>query len=458
MKKKMFAALTAAMTAVTATASLQMFPAAAEHTGSDDKQAAALNYVLSKLGFSDLDAYLMSVTRDPVPDVSRIFDLDGDNACGASDASFIYSFLEGQVDYQYNYSELDVLDDYIIDEADAAAYMKYFVTNMLIYPGAIPYTTTHSTGSYASQTIQYKKYNAQTGAYLGSYYLSTPAPLSTASYTAPPAIATSTFPGEAETPADDRYLDWTQPAVVKLMTHDTTSSLRYHGTGFAVAPHIIATAAHCVKGNTIYAVRLFNYAATPPTGNPTYYDLTPLQIHYPTLADGTNCVKDYALITVEEDITEYIDIDFQLAVPLSGIESESVSVSTTGFPERLNWTTMFSNPVVNNNYGNNNLNKKYTSEGYTCPKLIPASGSFLYNNWLSYFQNIGSDYLPYQLYASPGNSGGPVYHSHTYSKNTYDSVISILTSGPGQYFYPKYHAGPRITSDILKFYYNNPYV
>lgn len=453
MKKKIFAALTAAVMAVTATASVQGIVVNAQI---DTAQAVALNYVMTELGISDLASLVSTMSEDDLVDVSRIYDLDGDNMCGASDASFILEFLNGLVDYQYNYNELDVWEDKVVDKADAMAYLIYFTIGMLDYPGAIPYTATHSAGSYSSQTIQYKKYNAQTGAYLGSYWLTTPAPAASASYTAPPTPASQTFPGESEATVDDRYLDWTQPAVVKLMTNDTTSSCRYHGTGFVIAPHTIATAAHCVKGNTISAVRLFNYAATPPISSPIYYDLTPLQIHYPALADGNNCIKDYALITVQQDLTDYTDINFNLSVPLVGVETSSLPVLTTGFPERLNWSTMYSTPVANNNYGNSNLNQKYTSAGYTCPKLMPASGSFLFNSWLSYFQQIGPDYLTYGLYASLGNSGGPVYHSYSYHDDIYDSVISILTNGPGQYFYPKYHAGPRITSDILKFYYNNP--
>ena len=247
MKNRSFVVLTAAVMTVTATASVQTLSAAADSIQFEAEQSAALNYVMSELGITDFDLFAASLSSDDVPDVSRIFDLDGDNMCGASDSSVILMLLAGMIDYPYNYTELDVTDDGIIDQADATAYLVYFTMSMF-EPDPTPYNTNHSSGSYSSQTIQYKKYNAQTGAYIGSYYLTTPtaATASSASPSSAPPASPQTLKSFS---TDTRQIDWSKTAVVKLIGSDSSSStMGYHGTGFIIGDHLVATAAHCVQG------------------------------------------------------------------------------------------------------------------------------------------------------------------------------------------------------------------
>ena len=93
----------------------------------------------------------------------------------------------------------------------------------------------------------YTKFNAETGAQIGTYSL-------TVQY------------GEQPAPrdiigSDDRYIDWTKSGVVKIF-----SDGHYRGTGFVVGRHEIATAAHVltssdngvVSGIKISEIKLFN--------------------------------------------------------------------------------------------------------------------------------------------------------------------------------------------------------
>ena len=407
--------------------------------------------MLSELGITDLTTFITSNTRDNLPDVSRIFDLDGDNMCGASDASFILQFLNGMIDYPYNYNEMDVIEDGVIDKSDAWGYLYYFTDGMLEFPGAIPYTTTHSTGSYTSQTIQYQKYNSQTGAYLGTYSLTTPnaATASSATPSVSPAASPQTLKSFA---TDTRYLDWSKTGVVKLIGDDSSSSpTGYHGTGFIVGSHLVATAAHCVQGNKITKLRLFDEYGNKDTTFHSDGTITPLQIHYPSDANGVNCWRDYALITVQEDLSDYVG--FSMGVPLPEAASDMLSVSVTGFPKKLNAVNdVGMNAQTVNSY---TQDKEYTDNGFMFTFFVP---SYATANTIPDFTRVqnGSDYITFSLYATNGNSGSPVYYSHSYEDETYQTVLGIMTISPNEVVARTYKAGPRITSDLLKFYYNNP--
>ena len=405
-------------------------------------ESEILSYVCTELGVTDFLALSRSAV---IPPTSRIRDLSGDNQLNASDSMIILKFLNGMIDYQYNYREMDATDDYVVDQADAMAYLAYYSYHIALGSDPIPFQSGHTIGSFESKTINYVKYNAQTGAYLDDYCLSTPSPVSSAASTPWTVPSAQTLPDPPPAATDTRYLDWSEPAVVKLIAGEPNHPVGYHGTGFVVGDHVIATAAHCVKGNTLSTVKLFL------TGANNYIDLTPVEVHYPALTDGLQNKMDYALVTVEQDISEYIEINFKLGVATQNVQLQNLPIKITGFPWGLGVYNTFPYPV----YNSDTLHNKYTGEGVICRKKTLSPLSPLYDELINRFESVKNEHLTYWVFASEGESGSPVYYTHTYNNTNYQSVISILTYSPRFYYFPMYNVGPRITTDLLTFYYHN---
>lgn len=213
--------------------------------------------------------------------------------------------------------------------------------------------------------------------------------------------------------SDDRVIDWTKSGVVKITL---TSGL--FATGFVVGEHIIATAGHVVYANTIADILLFDNE-----GRNTLH-ATPVEFHVPN-AYINNTVGDYALITVEEDLSDYAC--FYLGAAMDNIADNSQAVSVTGFPEYVNDIKV------------NSLTEHcmYTGNG-----VITAINEL--------------NELQYNADTSSSNSGGPVYITESRCGYTYYTVLAIHTgraidsNGNMVYCY-----GTRVTTDLLHFYNNN---
>lgn len=120
-----------------------------------------------------------------------------------------------------------------------------------------------------------------------------------------------------------------------------------------------------------------------------------------------NLNYDYALITVEDDLSDYLC--FNLGFALDNLKDQETDIYVTGFPGE--------------DFGN-----MYTG-----------------------FGNIVECYdqrLKYNTDTTGGQSGSPVYTITTFQNKVYYTVIAIHTHS-GNY-------GVRITTDVLHFYYNNP--
>lgn len=264
----------------------------------------------------------------------------------------------------------------------------------------------------ASNTSRtYNIYNATTGAYIDRYTLNA---LDTENNT-----STYSLVGN-----DDRVVDFTKSGVVKLMT-----SNYYLGTGFVVSKNIIATAAHCVKNKTISSIRLFD------TNGNVSKTVTPVEVHIPkTYVDSNNTNYDYALITVNDDLSDYAIFD--LGVALDSAISNHLSVSVTGFPSYLNDN---SSEIVND-YTQNSM---YTGTGV-------LNFSTIYNN---------NNYkLYYTADSSGGNSGGPAYITISKYGKVYYTVVAIHTNGFNESSSEQLNSGTRMTTDLLHFYMHNPNV
>lgn len=268
----------------------------------------------------------------------------------------------------------------------------------------------------------YKRYNATTGAYLGDYSLTTN--FSTNSDSDSDSI--NTVIGD-----DDRVVDFTKSGVVKLMT-----SNNYVGTGFVVDDHTIATAAHCVKGYKISAIRLFD------TDGNIEQTATPVETHIPQkyIANAQDSVNyDYALITVSEDLSAYEMFD--LGVSLDTAIDNNTAVSVTGFPKYIN--NDYENEV--NNYTINNM---YTGNGVL--KYRDDTTLVINSETKTFYKDSA---LFYTTDSSGGNSGGPVYVTTSYYGEVYYTVIGIHNYGLGSI---NLNSATRMTPELLRFYLSNP--
>lgn len=219
--------------------------------------------------------------------------------------------------------------------------------------------------------------------------------------------------------SDDRFVDFTKNGTVKIFGRGTV------GTGFIVDAHTIATAAHCVysKGESYGSVNYTSKILVFNTDGSIAMTVTNIkQIHIPELyisTPGGSNAYDYALITVEEDMSEYAM--FNLGVMMDSFRGSGKTISVTGFPGEVNGQTAQSNTM-------------YTGNG-----VVINRNDFDVNKQI-FFTND----------STPGNSGGPIYFTTTFNNKTYYTVIGIV-SASGEEF----NIGTRITTDLLHFYKNN---
>lgn len=222
---------------------------------------------------------------------------------------------------------------------------------------------------------------------------------------------------------ENREIDWSKSGVVKLRMPTT-----YAGTGFVVDEHTIATAAHCVYTVETQTSKAINDILLFDASGNVEMIVTPVEMHVPELyvyGKGNreyDARYDYALITVEEDLSEYMCFD--LGVTLDNADESNLDILLTGFPKNI-----YGNDDDVNSFDVHNM---YTGTGNITD--------------ITELQILSNNYF------SSGNSGGPIYVEESRGSYTYYSVIGILTSGAA----PNYSYSTRITTDQLHFYRNNP--
>ncbi|MDE6775933.1 MAG: trypsin-like peptidase domain-containing protein [Ruminococcus sp.] len=221
--------------------------------------------------------------------------------------------------------------------------------------------------------------------------------------------------------SDDRYENWSKIGVVKILTGLPSDPNVYgQSTGFVVDAHTIATAAHClVKTGTlepriIEKILLFDDEGSLVSNGVSYPVLTPVQYHVPVefLENNNkfygeeraiyNVVYDYALITVKEDLSDFIC--FNMGIPLDSMVSKNSQnkdskVKVTGFPKKINDNTDV------NDYG---THAKYTGNG----KIV----------------DMEEEYIFHDIDVTSGNSGSPIYIEEVVNGRIYNTVIGIHVS------------------------------
>ncbi len=196
------------------------------------------------------------------------------------------------------------------------------------------------------------------------------------------------------------------------------------GTGFIVGDHEIVTAAHCIhtNGEIRKDVELWTYDRT---GELDGGSLTIAEIHVPAGYTTAGSSLDYALITVEEDLSDRVHFSIGNSYNMTNSEVGTIPIHVTGQPDQYGGTENTANTLYTHYgsvYGNNNVSSLY-----------------------------------YTVDTSGGQSGAPVY---TITRERYDStdyytytVLAIHTSSGGA----TYNRGVGMNKYHLQFFNNNPY-
>jgi V8-like Glu-specific endopeptidase len=211
---------------------------------------------------------------------------------------------------------------------------------------------------------------------------------------------------------DDRTLETSLKGVVNIGNN---------GTGFIIGEHTILTAAHCVcnrseqVGNSGMKIYLYDNGSY----NNASVTATPVQIHVPGKYVDTKGYGeyDYAIITVKEDLSDYMS--FNLGVARSNAVGKTISV--TGFG-------------CNTDPPTPNINSSLIRE------MSTGSGKLT---------TISDYYIHHDADVVNGDSGGPLY----YTKDGVKTVVGIHNSSGTDF-----NSAMRITTDILQFAYNNSYI
>ena len=171
------------------------------------------------------------------------------------------------------------------------------------------------------------------------------------------------------------------------------------------------------SGSKVTEINFFNSDGTPGLSI-----TDAVEVHVPTLyVNGSYSdynPYDYALIKVNEDLSDYAI--FNLGIMNDNFINKQTAVSVTGFPKKVN------NQEVHN--------VMYTGTGF--------------------IRQSDDNELYYDIDTFGGNSGGPIYITSTFQGKAYYTVIGIHAYGDAN----SYNGGARITTNLLQFYKNNPYI
>lgn len=335
-------------------------------------------------------------------------DPNGDGIISLLDSYYINQYLYGKFEPNGYYIEpLDFNENGVVSPLD------YELVQVVDAGGEIVKGNAGSINTYTylqdNNYVDYYVYDAQTGYKKTGY-----------DYVLGPDDSKGNDPDSLNgiMSGDNRVIDWSKNGVVKLILNNGN----YVGSGFVVGSNTILTAAHCVMNGSnakiISSILLFDsYGQVDKT-------VQPVEIHVPqNYLPNSPQSYDYALITVNQDISNYMCFD--LGVSIDYNSNLTLPVTITGFPSGLNY-----NP--NNTSSNHYM---YSGNG-----VINGSTSRT---------------LEYSMYTYGGDSGSPVYVTESSNGYTHNTVVAIHTNG---LLDQTYHSGVRINSEILRFAYWNPYI
>ena len=350
-----------------------------------------------------------------------------------NDAILIYKFLGGK----YIISDLTALDynkNGVITTADALQLQKDALFDCTPDPNEPPIprdSTTVEDITFNETQRHYSIYNAQTGKinYMQDYYID---------------CAQEYFDNGASCYSvigdrDDRVVDFSKTGIVKIITE--VEGVPHFGSGFIVGPHTIATAAHVVSNSRQYKSAIVkNIISFNADGTQRSNSITPLEIHKPSKFDIDSkkydvLSYDYALITVEEDLSDYPFFEFGV---YDIISDRNITASVTGFPARvLNNITGVEETVNSTNYNDEHVM-------YTGTDVVYSSNGGVINH---------------KIDATSGDSGSPLYITEMIDGKEVNIVFGIHNlSDDKNYPIAGYNHAVQINSEIIKFFKHNPHI
>lgn len=194
------------------------------------------------------------------------------------------------------------------------------------------------------------------------------------------------------------------------------------GTGFIIGDHEIMTAAHVIYNGTFGNTPSIEISNSNPQNSDSIV-LTPIAAHVPKLFNSTDCFEtyDYAIITVEEDLSNYGEA-------LLGVITDN---------------------AINNHISIHNLGYAYYNN-INCALKIS-------NGNINQSTNDGTRLIA-NVYSYGGTSGGPVYVETDYGNLdgsntiTYKTVVGIISQADSE---NGITTCSQIRPALLKFAYNN---
>lgn len=332
---------------------------------------------------------------------SLLGDLNGDGYRNSTDVMILNNFIHGKV-YLSNLGAADVDYDGVISRADKDR-LAACNANIINLPTNVGNFSLNANNHLRRYTVHNYQNNSTT-----SYLLRSPMTQ---------ASSTNTY---------SNILDNRVPATDSSVVQITFNGGK--GTGFIVDEHIIATAAHCVydRNTSSFKANLKAYIGGVSAANAV--ELNAVEAHVPdSYINTTNGLQmDYALIYVEEDLSQYGMFD--LGYPSDQFMDSEATVTVRGYPG-----------YVNGSYANNQL---YTSTG-------------IIHNLNDYDGTLFDFQVMTDAYGSSGDSGGPIYMTTFFGGNEYRVVVGIFTSCYDNEADTYMGFGTRITQPLLRFYYNN---
>lgn len=361
----------------------------------------------------------LAVTYDPC-DVNR------DGSVTVRDAAAISSYLNGNR-YEKNYECFDANKSLIVDDQDVQCVMSkvmkrsysssYMSRKTGTYTNAKPVSNYYyDSAADSEESREYLRYSYTKQKQLSNYILE-------------PAAKNTNAREAGIIGTDDRYLahGTENTGVVRLSTG---------GTGFVVGDHQIATVAHAVYSKNNQWKDLEYIQTYNMTGRLTNTKLTPVEVHVPKDYDYDSSsgekdetfYYDYALITVKEDLSNYVHFELGASYSANQTNYDNIPVYVTGCPQSI--------PGGNAN----TYLKLYSGEGHVVSNC-----------------DDNMTLLHHDVDSVGGNSGSPIYvitkniingeESYTYTALAIDS----FANGSSNY-------GPRMNKYLFQFYKNNDYI
>lgn len=323
-----------------------------------------------------------------------------------------------------NYNQLDVNKSLTVDAADDECLSarnlgmtytcRYFsrATGATVSPPTVSgFTPSNSSSSSAGRT------------YMRCHYENGQPAQSLSNYTLTPELSTlNTGVNSRKVFGDDeRYPSYSPEnnGIVYLSMDDN-----YMASGFIVGDHQIATAAHCVyKDGSWRSLIVKTYDSNGCLTNNT---LNVVEAHILTgYIAGSDVMYDYALITVSDDLSDYVHFSLGTPYNVTADAYSNVPVYVTGSPTDL--LNIFT-PV-----------RLFSAEGRIMDKSSKLSNH--------------TDVICYDIDTEGGDSGAPVY---TITKIDDAYVYTAIAVHCGAATSLSQNLGSMITNYHLQFYNNNP--